>query len=163
MYKTEIIKKHNITFNPNLSLGEDLYFNYEYLSHINSLISIPYTNYNYRVGNSESLSKKIRYNLFELCYNEWHTLKKFYIKKNMWNSISQTYLYKLLWGFIYDSIFQYPLLKQKKNQYISNILRTPEISDLKSYMSLYPCSKWIKRAIINRQAWIFYCYFKLKQ
>lgn len=162
LYKTSIIKKYNIRFNPNLSLGEDLYFNYEYLSNIDCLTSIPYNNYNYRVGVSESLSKRIRPNLFELCYNEWHTLKKFYMNKNMWNPISQTYLYKLLWGFIYDSIFQFPFLTHKKKKYISNILNIPEIPELKSYISVYSCSKWIKYAIIYRQAWIFHLHFKLK-
>ena len=162
LYKKDIINKYNIRFNPNLSLGEDLFFNYEYLSHINNLVNIPNINYNYRIENSESLSKKVRKDLFDLCYKEWLTLKEFYIKKNMWNPISQTYLYRLLWGFIYDSIFQYPLLSQKKYEYLYNILSIPEISDLKSFFSVYPCAKWIKQAIIYRQAWIFYLYFKFK-
>lgn len=161
LYKSSIIKNNHIIFDPNLSLGEDLHFNYAYLKYCKFLYTVSKANYNYRVNISNSLSKKIRENLFEICYKEWNTLKDFYISKKMWNTTSQEYLYSLLWGFIYDSIFQYTLLPQKNIKYISNILKTPEIKNLKSFYNIYPCKNWIKNAIIYKQSWIFYLYFKL--
>lgn len=58
LFKTEIIKKYNIKFSNKLSLGEDLLFVLEYLSHITGeikLLDIPL--YYYRVSNNPSLSK----------------------------------------------------------------------------------------------------------
>lgn len=58
LYKTDIIKKYNIKFNPNTTIGEDLEFNIEYLKNIKSIYWINDKLYNY-VSNPLSATKKI--------------------------------------------------------------------------------------------------------
>lgn len=163
LYRSKIIKEHNIRFNPNLSLGEDLNFNYDYLNYVQTITNVPKVNYYYRETGANSLSNKFRENLFDISYQLWHRIKDFYVTHYIWDHISQQSMYKLLWAFIYESIFQYPHLKNKKLQYIKSILGIPEIKELKKYKHTYPCSEWIKNAIINRRAWLFYLYFTLRK
>lgn len=47
LYKTDIIHKFNIKYNPELKFGEDLLFNVEYISKINQGIAHPSATYNY--------------------------------------------------------------------------------------------------------------------
>ncbi len=47
IYLTSIIKKHHLTFQPGVNFGEDLMFNLDYLSLIDSISFIPASLYNY--------------------------------------------------------------------------------------------------------------------
>jgi len=58
LYDRKIVKENNIKFIENLSLGEDLLFNLEYIKHINSIVILEKELYNYRLGNSNSLGQK---------------------------------------------------------------------------------------------------------
>lgn len=161
LYLSDIIKKYNIHFNPNMSLGEDLHFNYEYLNHISNISCINKVNYIYNIYSDNTLSKKIRDNYFDICYNEWHTLHNFYVKHNMWNTKSKNYLYGLLWGFIYDSIFLNSHSKKDKF-YLKKILSIKEIDQLRHFKNTYHCSSWIKFLILTRQAYILHLILNYK-
>ena len=162
LYLTDIINKYNIQFNPNMSLGEDLHFNYEYLNHIKYISCINKVNYIYNIYSENTLSKKFRDNYFDICYNEWHTLHDFYVKHNLWNTKSKKYLYGLLWGFIYDSIFLNSHSKKDKS-YFKKLLSIKEIDQLRHFKNTYHCSSWIKFLILSRQAYILYLILKYKK
>ena len=66
LYNRLTIVNNNIKFDESLSLGEDLLFNLEYIKFIDkAIVSCNYL-YNYRVGNSNSLSRKYYSNMLEI-------------------------------------------------------------------------------------------------
>lgn len=65
MYKTEVIKENNISFDTELSIAEDLKFNVEYLSKINSITNTSNVLYKYRITNN-GLGFKYRDNIGEI-------------------------------------------------------------------------------------------------
>ena len=162
LYKTSIIRDNKIFFKPAISFGEDLYFNYEYLTQVSSLYNISKVNYIYYRRCGDSLSQKFREDYFEICYAQWSTLKMFYQRNDMWNECSKEYLYQRLWGIVYDSVFLCPKIARGKISYLRSILKIPEIVALGTYQDSFVCSKWIKQTILHRKALIFYLYFRLR-
>ena len=72
LYKLDIIKNNKIDFDINLSLGEDLLFNFEYLKYINKVFIVNQELYFYRKNDNNTLSTaynpemiKIQYLLFD--------------------------------------------------------------------------------------------------
>ena len=67
LYKSNIIKSNNIKFDKNISIGEDLLFNIEYIKNINKNIVILNENlYNYEKIQGNSLSQKYYKNMLEI-------------------------------------------------------------------------------------------------
>ena len=162
LYRKSIIQEHNIRFRTDLSYGEDLLFNYEYLEHVKNITCIDKAYYHYRIIGSNTLSSKLRQDQFETDYTQWKVLQSFYKRKELWNKEAKELLYQRLWGIIYDGLFLFPKLKNANYQYIKQILSIPEIQDLKSYKDLFSCKAWIKQAILNKISLLFYFFFKIK-
>ena len=91
-FKTEIIKKNNIRFNKNITIGEDLLFNIEYFKMINSMYISNYILYNYRLDNENSITKKYIKNKYEQLSIVREKIKEFalYIKSD---KLYKTYKY----------------------------------------------------------------------
>jgi len=67
IYDSRIIKENNIHFKHNISLGEDLLFNLEYLKYIKGdIIIVNESLYNYILRDRESLDNKYTENLFDI-------------------------------------------------------------------------------------------------
>lgn len=66
IYVTKIINDNNTRFNENLSLGEDLIFNLEYMRYIDEIKVVNKALYNYIRIDVESLNNKYYENLFEI-------------------------------------------------------------------------------------------------
>lgn len=162
IYNMNIIRDFGIVFDPNMSFGEDLYFNYKYLEHIHKIRAVSKTNYYYRETGANSLSNIFRKDKFDITYKEWHIIKNFYVSRKIWDNDVQKYLYKLLWMFIYDGIFAFPYIPNHTYDYLKKILGVKELDELKYNLNLYDCALWIKLAIVYRKSWIFYLYFKSK-
>lgn len=65
LFKTNIIKKHDICFNKNISLGEDILFIVDYISFCKSFYLLAEPLYYYR-NNPNSITKKYYENYYEL-------------------------------------------------------------------------------------------------
>ena len=66
LYRRDLIISSNLRFLENISLGEDLYFNFKYLDLTNGkIIVVNKCLYNYVKTNNESLTNKFHKNLFE--------------------------------------------------------------------------------------------------
>lgn len=79
LYRSEIINRYNVRFDKQISIGEDLLFNINYLKNITQNIVILNENlYNYEKVNESSLSEKYQKNMFEM---------KFMIANELKNSI----------------------------------------------------------------------------
>lgn len=76
IYSTDIIKKHNIKFNNDLSLGEDLLFNLEYLSYCERITVINSNLYYYIKGKENSLCNKYYKNLYQIQTKLYLKMKK---------------------------------------------------------------------------------------
>ena len=148
-YKRSIINQNNIRFNTNISYGEDLIFNFEYLNYCNLINVINIANYHYRKYETNTLSTKPINNYFEINYNQWNFLYKFFESRNMLISPITNILYNRLWYIICVSIFKTKDLSLNlKQSYLrlKKILSIPEIKYL-SFCDNFQCSYWIKFAI----------------
>ncbi len=153
LYLSTIIKTYNIIFPTNFDYGEDLIFNYQYLTYVNSISCKNISLYHYRIlNNFSTLSSKKRNNQFDIDYYQWNILKNFYISRMLWCNASMQLLYNRLWGIIYDSLFNDNALTYNR---IKQILSIPEINELKTLKNIFVCSNWIKFAIIHRYSIIF--------
>lgn len=123
LYKNNIIQHHQILFDPQVSYGEDLLFNYQYLEYAHTIACINESHYHYRILGSGTLSSKFRPKQFDTDYQQWKILQSFYQRHHLWSSTAQTYLYKRLWGILYDGIFLYPRLQNKKSLIYELFLR----------------------------------------
>lgn len=161
LYRRDIITKYDIHFPINCSYGEDLRFNYAYLEHVEKIAQVAVCDYHYRIIGSGTLSSKLRPDQFCQDYEQWLLLRDFYIRHNLWLEPAKELLYRRLWGTVYDGLFLYPKLKNMGFSYLQQILAIPEIDDLKQYN--FSCAGWIRRAILRRQVWVFYLFFKFKK
>lgn len=161
LYKTSVIKDNHIRFPLNCSLGEDLEFNYEYLHHIRTISCVEQANYYYRIIEGGTLSSTLRIDQFDTEYRQWLIQKQFYIEKDMWNNSAKELLFRRLWEIVYGALFRGTKFNEFGWTYIKNVLNIPEIPNLKPYAFLFPCSKWIKIAIIHRLVIVFYGYYIL--
>lgn len=157
LYKHSIIKKYNISFPENCSYGEDLIFNYQYLSHIKEITCMSVVNYHYRIIGSGTLSSRFRPDRFDTDYFQWKILRMFYQQQQMWNRISQEYLYQKLWGIVYDGIFEE---KKIKKNIIDKIVNIPEHNELIYWEHTFSCAKWIKKLIQYKCSYLLYLILK---
>lgn len=65
IYSRKILIEKKIRFNKEISIGEDLLFNFNYLKFVTSIKFTEKYSYNYYIGNQESLSRKIDLNKYE--------------------------------------------------------------------------------------------------
>ena len=83
LYKTNIIKEHNITF-PDLRRSQDIVFNYRYYDHISSVRILNYHGYCYRIEFSQLLNRlkpdyyktiKLLFKEVKALHERWHQEK----------------------------------------------------------------------------------------
>ena len=163
LFKKSLLREHHILFDKSCSYGEDLFFNYQYLNYVKIISSVAEAHYHYRITGHGTLSTKVREDMFTVNYQQWHVISDFFAQHNLACPATEEYLYARLWGIIYDAIFQYPLLHDKKYCYLSEILQIPEISKLRKFTSSFSCKPWIKYMILHRRACFFYLFFRLKK
>lgn len=60
LFKAEIIRGYNIQFESSLSIGEDLVFNLEYLSHADSVMLLNSSVYNYRIHDASLFHSSLK-------------------------------------------------------------------------------------------------------
>lgn len=83
LYDTKIIKENNIRFPENISTGEDLVFNCNYLSYINKVAVVSKSNYYYMRREIESLVNKYRDDTFEIAIYLLDKVKQLYNSLDM--------------------------------------------------------------------------------
>ena len=83
LYNTKILKDNNILFDNNLSLGEDLLFNLEYMNYVNRVYILNQNLYYYRRLNNDSLSSKYNKNMKEIQLLLFDKFTSFFEKKIM--------------------------------------------------------------------------------
>lgn len=97
LYKRSVIKKHNLLFREEISLGEDFLFNLDYLEHIENVIILPDYLYHHCYLREDSLTKKVdswyEWNMTKLrldyCIEKYKNIGVYNIcKKNLQKAMS---------------------------------------------------------------------------
>lgn len=104
LFKTKVIKEHNLSFDINLSLGEDTKFLLDYLKHIRYVATSAYIGYEYKYGpNSLSRAGKYtnEYNVYSYTLNEMAWLEQKYTQHESFDE------------FILDKYLNYLMLRFK--------------------------------------------------
>ena len=105
LYRADIIKKNSITFPIDLNYGEDMVFNIRHMQCINTISYVNHAFYHYIRDNKQSLSQKIRWNMFENDMVFESQLKAlFEAKKILKDKVRKYDAYRIL-GVAYDSLF----------------------------------------------------------
>ena len=156
LYRTSVIKSHNIQFPVDISFGEDLIFNVAYFSHINVFAVAKAAIYNYTVREG-SLSKNVT-DSWSINYPQWVGLYNMLHSKNIESRIISNTVYEKLWSIIEESLFtskdlRFSLINEYK--YIKSILAIPEINDTRFLECDYNCSSWIKYIVTHRHPLMF--------
>lgn len=165
LYKTHIIKNYNIEF-PDLRRSQDIVFNYRYYNYINSLSSINYQGYLYRI-NISSYNSKLKEDYFKTIIQIYSEIK---ILHESWNiklneNILSNISFSLISSYIESMILRkYEYTKALNEPIIRHIINTatpPSLYNKIIHFSLKHKLFWItslaisgknliKRIIINR-------------
>lgn len=108
LYSSKLVKKHGIKFPEEMSLGEDLFFNLEYLKYAPEkycIIKEPL--YFYRDGLNGSLSNSFRKDLFELQMCMFEKLRNFLEYKKIMSGRNKGQYLRLFWNRLYLTLNVY--------------------------------------------------------
>lgn len=131
LYKTDIVKRHGLRMREDLSLGEDLVFNLEYLDVMDNtaLCIINRENYVYRDDNQGSLNRKYRKDLLEIKELLHNSIKSYLVKWGVtdeasWESYYNSAFYAYLG--VLDNTFseRNPMTKREKIAYNSTVMKS---------------------------------------
>lgn len=148
IYKKAIINKYSIHFPKDLSLGEDIIFNFTYLAHCRKIKLIKSVDYNYRQLEN-GLCNKYRIDLFECLFYIWNFRIEILKQKKMWNKNLARYFSIQLWGYTYNCLFN--KIPQSYST-IKKILNTVDVRILNDFKEDFTCAKWIKFCFLYRLA-----------
>lgn len=120
VFRKDIIDKYNIRMNPQLSLGEDLLFNFEYLNYSeNEILVLNKPLYNYYIENEDSLDRKYRENMLQIYKVLNDELKKYL---DVWNVDQDQYtLFYNSVFYSYERILRNTMRSECKKTFIKKI------------------------------------------
>lgn len=121
LYQTAIVKQNNILMDEELSLGEDLLFNLEYLdaTENTSILIVNQANYNYVRTDNDSLDHRYRPDLLEI-YSKLDKKVWFYLNKwNIDNEGKKTYFNSCFYH--YETVLRNTFHVNNKASFLSKI------------------------------------------
>jgi glycosyltransferase involved in cell wall biosynthesis len=124
IFKRKIIEENNIRFCEDMTLGEDTYFNLEYLEHCDSIIALSKEFYHYTRENDDSLFTKYNEQSFEIHEKVFDKMRDIIIKSECNDACRYNFekmYFNLLVGCIHKD-FQ-NLDKTDKTHRFNNIIR----------------------------------------
>ena len=127
LYKRKLLIDNNICFPADISCGEDLIFNFKYMSYIRNMVFVNICDYSYQRINDESLSKRFRLNMFDEEIELYKVKKEFYDKKQVYNNKYKTLLFEAVFDVGYNAILQEYCnnVTDNRYEYIHHILNNP--------------------------------------
>lgn len=127
LYNTHFIKKTNVVFNPNLSIGEDVEFNFKLIQQAENIIYAQHYLYHYRYD-EQSISNVFNKNFEHKHYNLAFALKK---AINQYNGIDKKKLWNAFYARTISSILAIALRQifSEKNT-ISSLKKIDELKNL---------------------------------
>lgn len=152
IYKADIVLKNSVFFPNDMSLGEDIVFNFSYISKCKTIMYVQSSDYYYR-QQGDGLCNRYREDLFEQLSRHWKYRIATLRDMGMWNIQSERYFSKQLWGYVYDCIFSFAPQSHRK---IKSIIGKIDVRFLKKYDKDFDCAHWIKFCILNKISFPLY-------
>lgn len=135
LYRRKTILDNNLTFDDDLSLGEDLIFNFRYLDCTNGdIVVLNETFYSYII-NENSLASKFYPNLFEI-YNRINATMKYYIDKWICDSVQMSKFYNSCF-FKYEVVLKNTFRKENNLSYGNMIAYNNSILKSKEFIEAF--------------------------
>lgn len=136
LYLSKLIREKKLNFPADISLQEDLYFNVEYLHHVNKVALVNTPLYHYIVGYSGSLTNRYFVNKFEMLDKVHSRLLELYengeTSKSSRQKIAFIYIKNVFAGFINLFHRNCPLYTSQKIEYIKKIVSTDKYKEMLS-------------------------------
>lgn len=157
LYRASIIKDHRILFPEGISYGEDLIFNLDYLRIIDRIFYINYCGYHYVSDNTESLSRKVRWNLFDNEMMLHQKLIDWLKEKHLWTESFQKYMADRIFDTSYNALMLFyrsdctASVKESYSQ-IKRIVEDPLLHVLLPLADTGGYAKWAIKGLENRKA-----------
>lgn len=131
IFKSNIIKKYNITMNESIEITEDMIFLIEYIMHCNEIKIIDYYFYNYTIENNQSLGRKYKINLYNELQISLNNIEKILEKRNIVfrNVIEYRRFFDIYVSIINECKNSTTIRNKQKN--IQNIIKNLKDDDLK--------------------------------
>ena len=169
LYRSSIIKNNHIFFHTDLNYGEDMVFNIRHMHHIDTISYINKNYYHYIRDNQESLSQKVRWNMFDNDMIFETQLKELLTeKKLLFGRIKEYDAYRIL-GVAYDSLFlltrkDCPFCHKEITQYIKKIIHHELVQWSLVVADTNDYAQWIIKPMKWKQAWAIQmlCFIKRK-
>lgn len=98
-YQKSIIDENNIRFPEDMSLGEDMVFNFSYIDKIENIAIINESLYNYNLDNDNSLLRKYRKDLFDINKKLYNKLDTYVYSWNLDESQMQIFNNAKYYGY----------------------------------------------------------------
>lgn len=169
IYRASIIKKYNVIFPTDLNYGEDMVFNIRHMRHIDTISYVNKNFYHYIRDNQESLSQKVRWNMFDNDMIFEKQLRDLLIEKNIFEGKIKEYDAFRILGVAYDSLFlltrkDCPFKHSEIKQYINNIIQNDLVQWSLSFVDTDKYVSWMIDPMKRKQAWKIrmLCYIKRK-
>lgn len=157
LYRSEMIRKHQISFPKGISYGEDMLFNMDYLSVIDRICYINQCGYHYVLDNTESLSRKVRWNMFDNEMMLHQRLMDWLKEKHLWTKPLQKYVADRVFDTSYNALMLFyrsdctASVKESYSQ-IRRIVENPLLCVLLPLADTGGYAKWAIKGLENRKA-----------
>ncbi len=130
LYRSDIIKRHELLFDTKLSMGEDLLFNLAYIGYVSGFIVVNEPLYHYQHPNAKSLTRVYRADSIEACNREYQAVLHYctdvyHIAKPMLSGIYELYLNDILHYFSQELSVS-PLSKRQRRKKIRDFMKTAD-------------------------------------
>lgn len=125
LYFYNVLNQYNIRFPENMDLGEDLFFNLDYLTHVPLKYYVCHEPlYYYRQNMEESLSRRFYVGLFELQLQMFQGIRHFLEFKDALSGENKVYYLRVFWDRLYLTLNIYKEHEIDQNaQEISNKIK----------------------------------------
>ncbi len=169
IYRASIIKNYNVIFLNDLNYGEDMVFNIRYMRHTDTISYVNKNFYHYIRDNQDSLSQRVRWDMFDNDMVFEEQLRDLFIEKNIFTDRIKEYDAYRIFGVAYDSLFlltrkDCPFKHSEIKQYINNIIQNDLVQWSLSFVDTDKYVSWMIDPMKRKQAWKIrmLCYIKRK-
>ena len=162
IFYLDIIKQHNLKFNEELSLGEDLIFILEYIKYIDFFYIKNITPYRYLISNTNSLSQKYRTDFLDIQIKIIESMYNVFIENNIdfkkYEKRFNTKCLELLMQAMNNTMnVQNTMMLKDKFSYNNKIIRNKQFKNIFKVADLTQINIFTKLGfIINSYEFIYY-------
>jgi glycosyltransferase involved in cell wall biosynthesis len=168
LYRTDLLKKNQIFFDKNFSMGEDLLFNLRYLEMSELFFLSKALLYNYINSNAGSLTASVHKDLFINQQLLFAQVRNFLIKYDAYNEINEKFVENSFTDSVirsFENLFhsKTELSKKAKKTEIEMIISDATVRNSMPYFSQADAQKFLLAKMIgSRNSRGIYCFFKVK-